>query len=83
MDLFFDRNELFRVHISDFWNNKTTRNRAVWRAIGQLTEVDMRGTPGLQIADMLAWAHSRPYGEGGIGEVNYGLLKCGGSGTMS
>ena len=65
VDLHFDRGEPFRAHASDAWNNKTLRMRSSFKAIRQISESAMKSTPGLQMADMLAWAHNREYGKGG------------------
>ena len=64
-DLYFDRGEPFYGHAVDAWNHKTFRNRDTFKAIRRIEQADMRSVPGLQMADMLAWAHNRQYGSGG------------------
>lgn len=55
--LFFDQGERFCGHLRDRkLNKKSVRHDAIWKKVGLLAEADMRITPGLQAADLLAWA---------------------------
>lgn len=74
VSLTFDRNEPFRGHIVDQWNQRKLRKRAIWSAIRSVDEADMRRLPGLQMADMLAWACNRPHGAGGHVELCADIL---------
>jgi len=61
---FFDQNEYF---FQPFFQ-KRERERALsevstrwspWNAVAEVTSVDMRKTPGIQLADVVAWARNR------------------------
>jgi len=75
-DLFFDRNENFLGHATDIWNHKNLKNRPAFRAIRTTAPADMRDFPGLQMADMLAWAYSRPHGRGGYEDICEAIRKA-------
>jgi Protein of unknown function (DUF3800) len=68
-DLFFDRGESFMGHAQDVWNHKNFRDRKAFRAIRLIAPADMRDVPGIQMADMLAWAFNRPLGGGGYEDM--------------
>ena len=60
MELFFDRNEKFKGRLYREWNNQRNRKREpFWGMIRSIAESDMRMTPALQGADMVAWARNR------------------------
>ncbi len=60
IDVFFDRNERFMGHIAGDWNNKKTQKTPpIWGLVRTIAPADMRQTPPLQAADMLAWARNR------------------------
>jgi hypothetical protein len=57
--LYFDQGESFRGHICDRVNSRKVLMELPWLAkITSITEVDMRMTPALQFADLLAWCIS-------------------------
>jgi len=61
---FFDKGEPFKQAFEDEWNRETKRSedRGVWSVfnlIEQITPVEMRKVPGVQAADILAWAVNR------------------------
>lgn len=67
---FYDRNEKFFPHIKSIWTRERTPPREVllkrkvyenpfWDLFENMVEVDMEYHPGIQAADMLAWAHTR------------------------
>jgi hypothetical protein len=60
IDVFFDRNEPFIGHISADWNSKKIRQKfQVWHLVRTIAPAEMKLTPPLQAADMLAWATHR------------------------
>lgn len=64
LQYFFDQNERFKGRFESRWNKETKRSRknrkwCFWDAILSVGTVDMRGFPGLQAADMLAWSVNR------------------------
>jgi hypothetical protein len=61
---FFDKGEAFKAPFEAKWRQekkKAERENAwsVWRFIKEVSAVDMKKTPGLQAADILAWAVNR------------------------
>jgi hypothetical protein len=60
VELFFDRNEKFMGHVLKDWNNKKIRRlQPVWDLIRQVAELEMRRSPAVQMADMIAWSRNR------------------------
>jgi hypothetical protein len=60
IELFFDRNERFMGHIQTDWNNKKLRKRVpMLELIRTIAPAEMRFTPPIQAADMVAWARNR------------------------
>lgn len=60
MELHFDRSEKFKSRLYREWNDP--RNRAkepFWGMVRSIAESDMRKSPALQGADMVAWARNR------------------------
>jgi hypothetical protein len=63
-DIFFDQNEPFMHDFRQRWlSERKTQQRIIsnlfWGLIGDVKAVDMKVTPALQAADMLAWGISR------------------------
>lgn len=63
-EVYFDQNEEFMHSLRHPWEREKSKRRVViktsfWDLIRTVEALDMRRTPGLQIADMLAWATSR------------------------
>src|SRR5262249_2945772 len=61
---FFDRNEYFFKPFFDTWNSELNRLEAsgewgVWKLIDQVSPADMKTTPGIQAADIIAWGMNR------------------------
>jgi hypothetical protein len=61
---FFDRSEYFKQPFEDKW--KAEKNLAaqtgkwnVWKRINEVVSVEMRTTPGIQAADIIAWGMNR------------------------
>ena len=60
LDIFFDRNEEFLKHLARDWNDKQIRRQyPFYELIGTIAPVEMRRTPGVQAADLLAWSTHR------------------------
>lgn len=61
--LYFDRGERFRPAIYGQWlaHNRNLIKHRLWGFIGGMPEVDMRFTPPVQAADIVAWAISRAH----------------------
>ena len=60
IEVYFDRNEKFIGHIQRDWENKKIRREnPVWDLIRTIAPADMRITPPLQVADMIAWSRNR------------------------
>ena len=60
IEIFFDRNEMFIGHISEDWNSKRIRRQfPVWGLVRTVAPAEMALTPGIQAADMMAWAGHR------------------------
>jgi hypothetical protein len=60
----FDRAEQFKGSFEKKWNDEKDRahengDLSPWSVIRKIEEVDMRRTPGIQAADILAWAANR------------------------
>lgn len=63
---FFDRSEYFFQPFFNKWNEKKdiaekTGEWTPWRTIEQVTPVEMKKTPGVQAADIVAWAVNREH----------------------
>lgn len=61
---FFDKDEPFKQPFEDKWNRETARSSragawSIWNLIEEITPVEMRKIPGVQAADILAWAVNR------------------------
>lgn len=61
---FYDQNEKFIRSIKDRWLKATTRKKpivedAFWLKLAKVRDVQMRDTPGVQVADMIAWGVTR------------------------
>jgi hypothetical protein len=61
---FFDRNEYFFQPFFEKWNRARNHSDAtgtwsIWNAIDEVAPVDMKKTPGIQVADIIAWARNR------------------------
>jgi hypothetical protein len=61
---FFDRNEYFFQPFYDKWNRERNQSDAtgrwsIWNAIDEVAPVEMKKTPGIQLADIIAWARNR------------------------
>lgn len=62
---YFDQGEPFEPVFREKWERETEKDRSagqyntIWSHIKHVGSADMRSTPGLQIADMLAWARNR------------------------
>jgi hypothetical protein len=61
---FFDKNEYFFQPLYDKWKNETNTSDAtgrwsIWNAIDEVAPVEMRKTPGIQAADIIAWGRNR------------------------
>lgn len=61
---FFDRNEYFFQPFYEKWNRERNQSDAtgrwsLWNAIDEVAPVDMKKTPGIQAADIVAWARNR------------------------
>lgn len=61
---FFDRDEYFLAPFRDKWTSqKNLADKAgawsVWRLVEEVAPVDMRKTPGIQAADIIAWGMNR------------------------
>ena len=60
---FFDGGEGFKTPFERKWKEEARKSKhtsvSVWRLIKQVSAVDMRKVPGVQAADILAWAVNR------------------------
>jgi len=60
MDFYFDRDEAFMQHLDADWKSPEFRKRhLVWELVRTIAPVDMKTTPGIQVADLFAWARTR------------------------
>lgn len=60
MEFYFDRDEPFMQHIDTDWKSATFRSRyPSWGLIRTIAPVAMQITPGIQVADLFAWARTR------------------------
>lgn len=62
--IFFDRGERFMTEFKAEWKKMCPNRHAItvehfWGMISNVTDLDMRSSPALQAADMLAWAETR------------------------
>jgi hypothetical protein len=59
MDFYFDRDEPFLNQIDEDWKSPVYRARHPWFGmIRTMAQVDMRLTPGIQVADLFAWSRT-------------------------
>lgn len=59
MEFYFDRGEPFMQHIWDDWNSEILRAvQPAWGLIRTIAPVEMKLTPGIQVADMFAWSRT-------------------------
>jgi len=61
---FFDRNEYFFQPFYERWNRERNQSDAtgkwsIWNAISEVAPVEMKTTPGIQAADIIAWGRNR------------------------
>jgi Protein of unknown function (DUF3800) len=61
---FFDRDEYFFQPFHDKWNRGRIQSLAtgrwsIWNAIDEVASVEMKKTPGIQAADIVAWGRNR------------------------
>ncbi|HEY6307225.1 MAG TPA: DUF3800 domain-containing protein [Candidatus Angelobacter sp.] len=61
---FFDRHEYFKQPLEDKWNAEKDRAEqkdewSVWQRVKEVAAVDMKDVPGIQAADIVAWAVNR------------------------
>ena len=61
---FFDRNEYFFQPFYDQWCHERNESAAtgrwsIWNAIDEVASVEMKKTPGIQAADIIAWGRNR------------------------
>jgi uncharacterized protein DUF3800 len=61
---FFDRGEYFKTPFENKWNAEKDRAEAngewsIWKLIEEVASVDMKKTPGIQAADIIAWGMNR------------------------
>ncbi len=61
---FFDKNEYFFQPFYEKWkletnNSDATGRWSIWNAIDEVAPVEMRKTPGIQAADIIAWGRNR------------------------
>jgi hypothetical protein len=61
---FFDRNEYFFQPFYDRWNHERNQSAArgrwsIWNAIDEVAPAEMKKTPGIQAADIIAWGRNR------------------------
>jgi hypothetical protein len=59
MEFYFDGDEPFMRHIDGEWKSREFRRRyPVWGLIRTIEPVAMQVTPGIQVADLFAWART-------------------------
>jgi hypothetical protein len=61
---FFDRNEYFFKPFFEKWNyernqSEATGNWSIWNVVDEVAPVEMKKTPGIQAADIIAWGRNR------------------------
>jgi hypothetical protein len=61
---FFDREEPYQPSFQEQWNENANSNDPFWRLVQMAAPVEMRKTPGLQGADLIAWAVNRSLSPG-------------------
>lgn len=71
IEAYFDRNERYLEHVHSEWQQKR-KDSADWRSpllklVGAIAAIDMKGSPGIQVADMFAWSTNRLYQSPGVG----------------
>lgn len=60
IDLRFDQGEPFMTHLREDWDNRKIRRQApVWGIVRTMAPHDMKTTPALQVADLIAWSRTR------------------------
>ena len=59
-EAYYDQGEPFRGYITSLWQAKSTHARFPgWHYVSNIGSKDMKNTPGLQAADVLAWSINR------------------------
>jgi hypothetical protein len=59
MEFYFDRDEPYMQHIDADWKSAAFRSRyPAWGLIRNIAPVEMQITPGVQVADLFAWART-------------------------
>jgi hypothetical protein len=62
MDLFFDRGEGFMKHLDADWKSDECRKRyPMWNIVRTIAPVAMQQTPGVQMADVIAWSRANQH----------------------
>jgi hypothetical protein len=64
LEMFFDRGEPFKGSFEKRWRAESQKYKQTkvwnsWQLISRISSVDMKAVPGLQAADILAWAVNR------------------------
>jgi len=60
IEMYFDRNEKFMEHLDADWRDKEfCRQHPAWDLVRTIAPVKMKETPGVQVADLFAWARNR------------------------
>jgi Protein of unknown function (DUF3800) len=59
VDFFLDQGERFLHCLRGLWMERRRRAEMSWGLINQVTAVEMRKNPGVQLADILAWSRNR------------------------
>jgi len=65
VSFFFDKNECFEPYFRQRWKEEVAdddeqeKTWSIWRVISEVASVDMRKTPGIQAADIVAWGANR------------------------
>jgi hypothetical protein len=76
VDFFFDQNEPFLGYAQALWKRLAglEGSETTWGIIGQMSAVNMRIHPPLQLADMLAWSRNRSIAVGGYPDLCKAIL---------
>jgi hypothetical protein len=64
MDFFFDQGEPFRGYFEKYARIGKKKKQLIWSLVNTIAPADMKLTPGLQVADMLAWSGTRKHSRG-------------------
>jgi len=59
LDFFFDQGEKFKHQFEKVYIREKKKKSLVWQLVKTIAPADMKVTPGIQAADMLAWASTR------------------------